>query len=97
MLRWVLYEKPNFKGEKIALDEGDIETLSNPFDTTDEAHEQNGQRQDGEGNQEPKTKKFVIGSIRRAVRVRTSTLPAFKKNTTLVLHCFIERVCIGFS
>lgn len=98
MLRWVLYEKPNFKGEKIALDEGDIETLSNPFDTTDEAHEQNGQRQDGEGNQEPKTKKFVIGSIRRAVRVRTSTLPKLHyKNTTLFLHGFIERVCIGFS
>ncbi|KAL2080212.1 hypothetical protein ACEWY4_024005 [Coilia grayii] len=63
---WVLYEKPNFKGEKVALDEGDIETLSHPFDTPDEAHQHNGQKENGESNQEPK--KFVIGSIRRAVR-----------------------------
>ncbi|XP_062384955.1 beta/gamma crystallin domain-containing protein 1 [Sardina pilchardus] len=67
---WVLYEKPSFKGEKIALDEGDIETLTNPFDTPDEAHKQNGQTQteNGEANQNPEPKKFVIGSIRRAVR-----------------------------
>uniref|UniRef100_A0A8C1YSF2 Beta/gamma crystallin 'Greek key' domain-containing protein n=1 Tax=Cyprinus carpio TaxID=7962 RepID=A0A8C1YSF2_CYPCA len=32
---WVLYEKPEFKGEKIALDEGDIE-LTNPFGPPDE-------------------------------------------------------------
>ncbi|XP_041933603.1 beta/gamma crystallin domain-containing protein 1 [Alosa sapidissima] len=67
---WVLYEKPSFKGEKIALDEGDIETLTNPFDTPDEAHKQNGQKQieNEEANEKPEVKKFVIGSIRRAVR-----------------------------
>lgn len=83
-LRWVLYEKPNFKGEKIPLDEGDIETLSYPFDTPDEAHEQNGQTQNGETNQEPKTKKFVIGSIRRAVRVRNINITSLKN----MLCCF---------
>ncbi|XP_051948285.1 uncharacterized protein LOC127619479 [Xyrauchen texanus] len=70
---WVLYEKPDFKGEKIALDEGDIE-LSNPFKLPDEeeVHEQNGTAQDnGEEDQESKPlpkRKSVIGSIRRAVR-----------------------------
>ncbi|XP_051526428.1 beta/gamma crystallin domain-containing protein 1-like [Myxocyprinus asiaticus] len=70
---WVLYEKPDFKGEKIALDEGDIE-LSNPFKLPDEeeVHEQNRTAQDnGEEDQESKPqpkRKFVIGSIRRAVR-----------------------------
>ena len=74
-LRWVLYEKPNFKGEKIALDEGDIETLTHPFDIPEEANKLNGEVVNGEANQEPAPKKFVIGSIRRAVRVRASTLP----------------------
>ncbi|XP_077362514.1 uncharacterized protein crybg2 [Festucalex cinctus] len=79
---WVLYEKRNFKGEKIALDEGDI-TLTNPFEQAEEEGEQqqvNGQKvaeeqkgeQDGETKEgEAKTKpakKFIIGSVRRAVR-----------------------------
>lgn len=59
-LRWVLYEKPNFKGEKIALDEGDIE-LTSPFLPPEE------QQQNGEAERE--ARKFIIGSIRRAVRV----------------------------
>lgn len=64
-LRWVLYEKPNFKGEKIALDEGDIE-LTSPFLPPEE------QQQDGEAERE--ARKFIIGSIRRAVRVGGSLL-----------------------
>ncbi|XP_061615340.1 uncharacterized protein LOC133470697 [Phyllopteryx taeniolatus] len=78
---WVLYEKRNFKGEKIALDEGDIE-LTCPFQKTEEEGEQqmNGQKvaeeQEGETNGETnegqmKTKPargFIIGSVRRAVR-----------------------------
>uniref|UniRef100_A0A673K898 Serine-rich adhesin for platelets-like n=1 Tax=Sinocyclocheilus rhinocerous TaxID=307959 RepID=A0A673K898_9TELE len=70
---WVLYEKPEFKGEKIALDEGDIE-LTNPFGPQDEevVDRQNGTMQDhGEEDHEPKprlNRKFFIGSIRRAVR-----------------------------
>ncbi|XP_070702948.1 serine-rich adhesin for platelets [Pempheris klunzingeri] len=75
---WVLYEKPNFKGEKIALDEGDIE-LTYPFDPPEEQL-QNGQKdgekqsgeQNGEGNGEETetkpTRRFIIGSVRRAVR-----------------------------
>lgn len=62
-LRWVLYEKPNFKGEKIALDEGDIE-LTSPFLPPEE------QQQNGETKREDApARKFIIGSIRRAVRV----------------------------
>ncbi|XP_067112238.1 beta/gamma crystallin domain-containing protein 2 [Osmerus mordax] len=99
---WVLYEKPNFKGEKIALDEGDIE-ITYPFDPPEEGMEdgqqqqqqqkqqsgqsdqreqnetgqQNGEMDDGEkenGGQEGEEEKaipvrrFIIGSIRRAVR-----------------------------
>ncbi|XP_073677558.1 uncharacterized protein crybg2 [Garra rufa] len=70
---WVLYEKPNFKGEKIALDEGDIE-LTDPFGPPDEevVGQQNGTTQHhGEEDHEPKPRlkrKFSFGSIRRAVR-----------------------------
>ncbi|XP_051991086.1 serine-rich adhesin for platelets-like [Xyrauchen texanus] len=71
---WVLYEKPDFKGERVALDEGDID-LSNPFqlpEEDEEVHEQNGTAQEnGEEDQESKPqpkRTFVIGSIRRAVR-----------------------------
>uniref|UniRef100_A0A8C1SLB6 Beta/gamma crystallin 'Greek key' domain-containing protein n=1 Tax=Cyprinus carpio TaxID=7962 RepID=A0A8C1SLB6_CYPCA len=70
---WVLYEKPEFKGEKIALDEGDIE-LTNLFGPPDEEvlDQQNGTMQDhGEEDHEAKPRlkrNFVIGSIRRAVR-----------------------------
>ncbi|KAG5264950.1 hypothetical protein AALO_G00259780 [Alosa alosa] len=41
-----------------------------PFDTPDEAHKQNGQTQieNEEAKEKPEVKKFVIGSIRRAVR-----------------------------
>ncbi|XP_013882984.1 absent in melanoma 1 protein [Austrofundulus limnaeus] len=53
---WVLYEKPNFKGEKVALDEGDIE-LTCPFSPPEEEEEE--QRPAG---------RFIIGSVRRAVR-----------------------------
>uniref|UniRef100_A0A4W6EYB8 PR domain containing 1b, with ZNF domain n=1 Tax=Lates calcarifer TaxID=8187 RepID=A0A4W6EYB8_LATCA len=74
---WVLYEKPNFKGEKIALDEGDIE-ITYPFNTPEEQL-QNGQKegeqqaeQNGETNDEQTQTKpprrFIIGSVRRAVR-----------------------------
>ncbi|MBN3310922.1 CRBG2 protein, partial [Amia calva] len=51
---WVMYEKPSFKGEKFALDEGDIE-LTSPF-------------WGSEGQEVEPKKKFVIGSLRRAVR-----------------------------
>ncbi|KAI7798875.1 uncharacterized protein crybg2 [Triplophysa rosa] len=68
---WVLYEKPDFKGEKIALDEEDIE-LTNPFGPPEdeEAHLENGTAQDQEDEElKPQMKKtFAIGSIRRAVR-----------------------------
>ncbi|XP_032436904.1 uncharacterized protein crybg2 isoform X1 [Xiphophorus hellerii] len=69
---WVLYEKPDFKGEKIALDEGDVE-LTCPFSPLEEAL-QNGQEEEkknGETEEQSKekpTQKFIIGSIRRAVR-----------------------------
>lgn len=78
--RWVLYEKPNFKGEKIALDEGDIE-LTYPFNPPEEQL-QNGQKEGGEQNGEQNgetgdaqtetkpARRFIIGSVRRAVRVR---------------------------
>ncbi|XP_017307578.2 beta/gamma crystallin domain-containing protein 2 [Ictalurus punctatus] len=70
---WVLYEKPEFKGEKFALDEGDIE-LTNPFRPPDDEPraEQNGEQENGEQeNGEPRhvePRRFVIGSLRRAVR-----------------------------
>ncbi|XP_008421280.2 absent in melanoma 1-like protein, partial [Poecilia reticulata] len=70
--RWVLYEKPNFKGEKIALDEGDVE-LTCPFSPPEEA-QRNGQEEEKkngepeEQSEEKPTQKFFIGSIRRAVR-----------------------------
>ncbi|XP_047186135.1 uncharacterized protein LOC118292501 [Scophthalmus maximus] len=74
---WVLYEKPNFKGEKFALDEGDIE-LTNPFSPPEEEEEEevNGQREAGEQNGDPgdertesaPARRFIVGSLRRAVR-----------------------------
>ncbi|XP_026156027.1 uncharacterized protein crybg2 [Mastacembelus armatus] len=75
---WVLYEKPNFKGEKIALDEGDIE-LTYPFTPPEEQLQnvqKDGEGQNGElseeatdGQAETKpARRFIIGSIRRAVR-----------------------------
>ncbi|KAL4629434.1 absent in melanoma 1 protein-like [Arapaima gigas] len=70
---WVLYEKPNFKGEKFALDEGDTE-LTYPFGPPEERQDsglENGVEngQDGEqGEEMPPQRKFVIGSLRRAVR-----------------------------
>ncbi|KAJ8335093.1 hypothetical protein SKAU_G00407320 [Synaphobranchus kaupii] len=66
---WVLYEKPNFKGEKFPLDEGDIE-LTCPFTSPEEGQEKEGERE-VEGEEEVKSKpsrKCVIGSLRRAVR-----------------------------
>ncbi|XP_036000710.1 LOW QUALITY PROTEIN: beta/gamma crystallin domain-containing protein 2 [Fundulus heteroclitus] len=76
---WVLYEKPNFKGEKIALNEGDIE-LTCPFSPPEEqlqnGHQENqenqenqgDQEQDGETTEEKPSRRFIIGSVRRAVR-----------------------------
>ncbi|XP_029591551.1 mucin-17 isoform X2 [Salmo trutta] len=72
---WVLYEKPNFKGEKIALDEGDIE-LSYPFDPPEEEEgqqPQNGEDSQKEGGEEEvvaakPARRFIIGSVRRVVR-----------------------------
>ncbi|XP_076611075.1 uncharacterized protein crybg2 [Chaetodon auriga] len=63
---WVLYEKPNFKGDKIALDEGDIE-LTCPFSPPEE-QQQNGQKEDEEQTGSKPARKFIIGSVRRAVR-----------------------------
>uniref|UniRef100_A0A673ABQ6 Serine-rich adhesin for platelets-like n=1 Tax=Sphaeramia orbicularis TaxID=375764 RepID=A0A673ABQ6_9TELE len=75
---WVLYEKPNFKGEKIALDEGDVE-ITYPFNPPEEElqngqkeskqqnGEQNGETSDEQTESKP-TRRFIIGSIRRAVR-----------------------------
>ncbi|MEQ2167749.1 hypothetical protein GOODEAATRI_007223 [Goodea atripinnis] len=64
---WVLYEKPNFKGEKIALDEGDVE-LTCPFRPPEEQL-QNGQKEDHQKEKEQngemteeQTRKFIIGS-----------------------------------
>lgn len=75
----MLYEKPNFKGEKIALDEGDIE-LTYPFNPPEEQLQngQEGKKQNGEQNGETSdvqtetkpARRFIIGSLRRAVRVR---------------------------
>lgn len=74
--RWVLYEKPNFKGEKVALDEGDIE-LTCPFHLPEE-QQQNGQKSEQNGQtsdeQTKPSRKFIIGSLRRAVRVRKTFL-----------------------
>ncbi|XP_015203884.2 uncharacterized protein [Lepisosteus oculatus] len=53
---WVLYEKPNFKGEKIPLDEGDTEVTC-PFGLPE-----------GQEGEPQLSRKFVIGSLRRAVR-----------------------------
>ncbi|XP_064836589.1 uncharacterized protein LOC135550057 isoform X2 [Oncorhynchus masou masou] len=71
---WVLYEKPNFKGEKIALDEGDIE-LTYPFDPPEEVEgqqPQNGEDSQKEGGEEvlaaKPARRFIIGSVRRVVR-----------------------------
>ncbi|XP_072550444.1 beta/gamma crystallin domain-containing protein 2 [Salminus brasiliensis] len=69
---WVLYEKPDFKGEKIALDEGDIE-LTYPFGPVEDRQgpTQNGTQGPEEDSSEPKPtapRQFVIGSLRRAVR-----------------------------
>ncbi|CAI5691183.1 unnamed protein product [Oreochromis niloticus] len=71
---WVLYEKPDFKGEKIALDEGDIE-ITYPFSPPEEQQENRqdeGEEQNGDTNDEQKetkpARRFIIGSIRRAVR-----------------------------
>lgn len=74
-LRWVLYEKPNFKGEKVALDEGDIE-LTSPF-IPPEGQQQNGS-EETKGEDSP-ARKFIIGSIRRAVRVRGSLVSDLKR------------------
>ncbi|XP_068190005.1 uncharacterized protein [Antennarius striatus] len=71
---WVLYEKPNFKGEKIALDEGDIE-LTYPFNPPEE-QQKNGHTEgkevkaetgDAQTDANP-PRRFIIGSLRRAVR-----------------------------
>ncbi|XP_035649349.1 uncharacterized protein LOC118398275 isoform X1 [Oncorhynchus keta] len=72
---WVLYEKPNFKGEKLALDEGDIE-LTYPFDPPEEVEgqqPQNGEDSQKEGGEEEvvavkPARRFIIGSVRRVVR-----------------------------
>lgn len=74
----MLYEKPNFKGEKIALDEGDIE-ITCPFGPPEQEHQQNGhgegeQKGPGEQSKPESARKFIIGSIRRAVRVRQPQL-----------------------
>lgn len=85
-IRWVLYEKPKFKGEKIALDEGDIE-LTYPFNPPEEQlqdgqkegeerkGEQNGETSDVQTETKP-ARKFIIGSVRRAVRVRQTHTPS---------------------
>uniref|UniRef100_A0A4W4FNG3 PR domain containing 1b, with ZNF domain n=1 Tax=Electrophorus electricus TaxID=8005 RepID=A0A4W4FNG3_ELEEL len=69
---WVLYEKPEFKGKKIALDEGNIE-LTNLFGPqgNDQCPTQNGTGEFGEdgSDAEPdQPRRFAIGSLRRAVR-----------------------------
>ncbi|MED6266553.1 hypothetical protein CHARACLAT_003235 [Characodon lateralis] len=70
---WVLYEKPNFQGEKVALDERDME-LTCPFRPPEEQL-QNGQKEDHQKEKEQngemteeQTRKFIIGSVRRVVR-----------------------------
>ncbi|XP_062841143.1 beta/gamma crystallin domain-containing protein 2 [Trichomycterus rosablanca] len=68
---WVLYEKPDFKGEKIALDEGDIE-IKYPFGPQENDHGNmlNGalEHEDGTETKPAESRGFVIGSMRRAVR-----------------------------
>uniref|UniRef100_A0AAV2K431 Tissue-resident T-cell transcription regulator protein ZNF683 n=1 Tax=Knipowitschia caucasica TaxID=637954 RepID=A0AAV2K431_KNICA len=77
---WVLYEKPEYKGEKIALDEGEIE-LTNPFGWVEDQEEDqvvngqingeeltNGEKEQSDSSEEKPARKCVIGSIRRAVR-----------------------------
>lgn len=75
-LRWVMYEKPNFKGEKVALDEGDIE-LTSPFIPPEEQQQNGGEETKG---MNPPTRKFIIGSVRRAVRVRGSLVSDAERN-----------------
>uniref|UniRef100_A0A668ASC0 PR domain containing 1b, with ZNF domain n=1 Tax=Myripristis murdjan TaxID=586833 RepID=A0A668ASC0_9TELE len=67
---WVLYEKPNFKGEKIALDEGDIE-LTCPFNPPEE-EEQNGQKESTGQTSEQNGEK-VMGKQRRASQLGGSS------------------------
>lgn len=77
--RWVLYEKPNFKGEKIALDEGDIE-LTSPFIPPEEEQQQQQNNAVEAKGGNPPARKFIIGSIRRAVRVRGSLVSDAEMN-----------------
>lgn len=91
--RWVLYEKPDFKGEKIALDEGDIE-LTCPFLPPEEEEEKqpniqkegeeqkdetSGETSDEQTETKP-TRRFIIGSVRRAVRVREGVFVGLRIN-----------------
>lgn len=58
-LSWILYEKPNFEGHTIPLEEGELE-LSGLWGLEDVL----------EGNEEAEsTKPVVIGSIRHVVQV----------------------------
>lgn len=110
----MLYEKPNFKGDKIALDEGDIE-LTYPFNPPEEQQQQNGQKEGEEQKGETSgvqteskpARKFIIGSIRRAVRVSrvqlalllakiVNTHPPLKSDMIQILSVVIKYVEIHF-
>lgn len=57
-LSWILYEKPNFEGHPIPLEEGELE-LSGLWGIEDVL----------EGNEAESAKPVVIGSIRHVVQV----------------------------
>ncbi|XP_007939030.1 beta/gamma crystallin domain-containing protein 1 [Orycteropus afer afer] len=74
---WILYEKPNFEGHSIPLEEGELE-LSDPWGIED-ILERNGEAES--------TKPVVIGSIRQVVQdYRVSQIDLFTETEGLGLQ-----------
>lgn len=85
----MLYEKPDFQGRTIALEEANME-LANDW------------AEPQVGTEPHNSPPMVIGSIRLAVRVRTLTPPCMVFSTDIIftshwiwnvanrLHCFID-------
>lgn len=84
MLSWILYEKPNFEGHSIPLEEGELE-LTSLWGTEDILERK---------EEEESAKPVVIGSMRHVVkvghgktRVRPSIHPIY-----LVIECQERKV-----